>query len=152
MDPIYWQNFGMAKKLWIQNKIFSKLREKKILDWAFNWLFVDPNHPNHPNYPNYPNHLGILQTIFEYSWYWGLALSFGICSKAHTVEEIWQSKIIAWKYNNIWGDLHWCAVQLQPNSRLPGSHSKAHCSHKESDMDWVTILPTHYNPYVVVPQ
>ena len=40
-----------------------------------------------------------------------------------------------------WGDSHWCAVQLQPNSRLTGRRSKAHCSHKDwENITWIGSL------------
>ena len=40
-----------------------------------------------------------------------------------------------------WDDSHWCAVQLQPNFRLPGRHSKGHCSHKDwENMTWIGSL------------
>ena len=56
------------------------------------------------------------------SWYLGLALSFGIRSKALKVEEILQFKvvkqIIAWKYRNIWfgqiDDSGWLALRFCP--------------------------------------
>ena len=53
-----------------------------------------------------------------------------------------------------WGNSHWGAVQLQPNSRLPGRHSKAHCSHKNGEnMTWIGPLfflhiMTHMCPLV----
>ena len=35
------------------------------------------------------------------------------------------------------GGSYWGVVQLQPHSRLPGRHSKAHCSHKDGEnMTW----------------
>ena len=40
-----------------------------------------------------------------------------------------------------WGDSHQGVVQLQPSSRLPGRHSKAHCSHKDGEnMTWIWSL------------
>ena len=40
-----------------------------------------------------------------------------------------------------WVDSHRGAVQLQPNSSLPGRHSKAHCSHKDGEnMTWIGSL------------
>ena len=38
-------------------------------------------------------------------------------------------------------DSHWGAVQLKPNSRLPGMHSKANCSHRDwENMTWIGSL------------
>ena len=40
-----------------------------------------------------------------------------------------------------WGGSHWGAVQLQPNSRFPGRHCKAHCTHKDGEnMTWIGSL------------
>ena len=40
-----------------------------------------------------------------------------------------------------WGDLHGSFVQLQPSSRLPGRHIKAHCSHKDGEnKTWIWSL------------
>ena len=39
-----------------------------------------------------------------------------------------------------WGDSHQGVVQIQPISRLPGGHSKAHCSHKDGEnMTWSKV-------------
>ena len=78
----------------------------------------------------------------------GLALSFGIRSKSLTVREIWHFKVFEMrkKFPDLaklmtWGDSHWGAVHLKPNSRLPGRHSKEHCSHKNGDnMTWIGSL------------
>ena len=83
------------------------------------------------------------------SWYSGLALSFGIWSKALMVEAIWPFKVLQTKLPEkmylailmTWVDSHGGAVQLQPNSRLPGKHSKAHCIHKDGEnMTWIGPL------------
>ena len=86
------------------------------------------------------------------SWYSGLALSFGIRSKALMVEVIWQLNLFKNKRLKIekhlemaklmtWGDSHWGAVHLQPNSRFPGRPNKPHCSNKDGEnMIWIGSL------------
>ena len=60
------------------------------------------------------------------------------CSKNNCLKIKWHlelAKVMTW------GDSHGGVVQLQTSSRLPGRHSKAHCSHKdEENKTWIWSL------------